>query len=70
MPGLTDLSVFVLDEADTISWAEQDFGFEASYLTFKGIALQNNNNLGNMDSYLDSLETNQTYMLWAAAGCA
>ena len=68
LPGLIDVSIFLLNEKDTISWASQGFSLTPDNLDFQAITLQNNNNNGNQFTYIDGLNTSAKYFLWTVTG--
>ena len=68
VPPNIDVSLFLLDEADTISWATQDFSLTPSNITFQAITLQNNSDNTDLFRYVDNLNASAKYFLWAVTG--
>lgn len=68
IPPRIDVSIFLLDEADTISWANQDFSLTPDNITFQAITLQNNSNNEDLFRYIDNLNPSARYFLWAVTG--
>ena len=70
VPPKIDLSIFLLDEANTISWANQDFSLTPDNIDFQAITLQNNSNNEDLFRYIDNLNPSAKYFLWAVTGYA
>lgn len=63
-----DLTIFILDEANLLRWAAQDFDVVSSRISKKAACYQNHTAPGSCGAFVDNLDPNATYFLWGVNG--